>query len=872
MAEKTGLTWMTDIATEFGITDADYKSISTVGYATRVMADYMDQIDYRSIEDKKEKFLTTATKMSSLYKHARKEGIEPDKASSSTLPIYLFVYLDDIAATSVIDSSTNKKKLVITNDTIFKVGVHSFRLDYPINVFSYGNADTKYFATYDTSTKNPVSDITATTIAVRKYVKDNKDCLLLNINIRDYSIQTAELGYIGPSSSATFNVSYTNYIQYIECKYRDPLETTYRTINTAMFFDKSVESETIFYVIQDAYIAFANKYKSGRFDPIAGGRFKFNIYTTTCVTFDEYTGDTSIVLNDDAEYSLDFSITGGATGGATPMDKDTLRTYIKRYNSTNNALISTTDVDTYLESYGNTDTVYASYKYIDSFNDRIYNVVMRLGSATNMLPTNTTDLKINEAYCKLYTNGRFMTFDNDQEFVAVKDSLDNNFIVSKYQFLNDPEYTSYDKTNYISFALPYQFCYDRKYNLITVFEKSVNRTVSLLYTYTEESAYTYICSGLQYKYLLDYDDINEYYELNYVLTPSIDDMISLIHKTTTSTNSVSILNDLGYLKAVVVFHADGVPIGYMPSSISSFNETEGTYNMTTPIRMNSPIYFDSLDVSIYDINTHLVIDTTLSLNKVVPTIVLYKEVSGYLDVTGQTKYPKFSDYSIVNVFDVIDNGTSDTMIFKEMSKYFPTQINDKTVDLNNVTASNPFGVIKEVVLDKLPVVEYNYYENNQEIVQAALSSELSILAVMNKKLEGLFKLRMNLVNTYGYSNRLMVGLDPVSIGKTHVEMVVNVRRTSGSILTDSEIAIFINAYFSEVNFHKGETFHFSKLVESIKSTYSDIEFMELKSVNGITNDNQYIYMKDYDNVLFIPEVANIAKDADGNFKITIITV
>lgn len=48
--------------------------------------------------------------------------------------------------------------------------------------------------------------------------------------------------------------------------------------------------------------------------------------------------------------------------------------------------------------------------------------------------------------------------------------------------------------------------------------------------------------------------------------------------------------------------------------------------------------------------------------------------------------------------------------------------------------------------------------------------------------------------------------------------------------------------------------------------------MELKSVNGITNDNQYIYMKDYDNVLFIPEVANIAKDADGNFKITIITV
>ena len=869
MAESTSLDWIVDILDEFGISEDDATTVSSLGYATRVMADYMDQIDYRTIDDKKEKFLSTATKMSSLYKHARKEGIEPDKASSSVLPIYLYVFLEDIDVATVVDASTNKKKLTIATDTVFKLGSsYKFKLDYPINIFSTGTSDIKYFASYDMTTTNPVSDITVSTIPVRKYVRNGKECILLNINIRDYQIATAELGYVGPSASATFNVSYSDYIQAIECKYKDP-EGEYRNINVAMFFDKAISSETLFYVIKDSVVAFANRYKSGRFDPINGGRFKFNIYTTTCSTFTEYSGDTSMTLSDDADYSLDFSVVGGATGGKTPMSKEELRTYIKNYNSTNGSLISASDVSTYLETYGTEDTVYTSYKYVDSFNDRIYNTVMRLGPAKDMIPTNTTDLRIHEDYCKLFENGRFMTFDTDQEFVGIKDSDSNTFVISKQQFLNDPTYASLDKTSYISYALPYQLCYDRKYNLVTTFEKSIDREVGLLYAYVIEDAYTYICTGLNYKYLLDYDDVNEYFEFNYKLTPSNDDMYTLIHNTTTNINNVSELTDLGYLKAMIVFYIDGNPIGYMPSSITSYSDE--VYNMTSFLRMNSPIYFSNLDITIYNMS-HEIVDTTVNLNKLTVKLVLYKNKSGYTDTTGQSKYPIIPDYCIVNVFDTIDNGNDDSKIFKELSSYLPTQINDKTTNLNGATTNNPYGTIQEVVLDKIPFVSYSYYEDNQADVSTAISTELTLLDKINGKIEGAFKSRFNLVNTYGYSNRLMIGLNPRSIGTTHISMEINIRKISGSALTNTEIASYVNSYFSKIDFKNGESFHFSKLAESTKEEYSDIEFMEAKSINGFASDNQYIYMKDYDSILFIPEVANIAKDDDGNFKVTIIDV
>lgn len=83
----------------------------------------------------------------------------------------------------------------------------------------------------------------------------------------------------------------------------------------------------------------------------------------------------------------------------------------------------------------------------------------------------------------------------------------------------------------------------------------------------------------------------------------------------------------------------------------------------------------------------------------------------------------------------------------EISTYIPTQINDKILKTSNVSSTNPYGAMYEIVLDKIPIA-YNYYEANQEDVSSKLNAELTLLAKLYKKVEGTFKLRMNFVNAY----------------------------------------------------------------------------------------------------------------------------
>lgn len=860
MAELSSLKSMLDIAKEFGISEDDIPKVSTVGYATRVMSDYLDIISLGILDDKKQKFITTASKMSALYKHAIKNSIEPDKAKGSTVPINLFVYLEDLESAEVVDIDSSKKQLTIS-DVQFKLGVQTFRLDYPIIVSTYiSNGVKKYYAKYDMSSKNPVSDILSNNIPVRKYVMNNKDCLLLDINIRDYTIFSAELGYIDAISSAAFNVAFKNYVQHIQCMYKDTSSDEYRNIDVRMFFDKAIENETIFYIIKDSVITFNNKYRTGKFIPKAGGRFKFLIYTTLANTFEEFTGDTNILLGDDANYSLDFIVTGGASGGRTPLSKEELRNLIKQKTSTNNCLISGNDVETYLNSIGNDDSVYNAYKYIDNFYDRIYNTVIRLGAGNNIVPTNTCDLQIHEDYCLKYMNGRLLTFNVDQEFIAVKDDLDYIKVISKSQFLNDPAYKDVDKNDVLSYALPFQVCYDRKYNLVTIYEKAVNRVGNLEYTYTRDSADTFASNALNFKYNIDYDEVNEYYELAYNLSPNNEDLLNTIHKTQKDSTGATILIDNEIMKAVIIFVEGTTTKGYMTSSISAYKESDKLYNMKTYLRMNSPVYFDKLDVTMYDVN-HEVSEMALDMNKCIPKIVVYLKESGYVDNTDQTVYPKFDDYKIMNVFSVLnkDDKEATGLLFKELTSYLPTQINHKETNMQVDTASNPYGIMKSIILDKVPLVRFDYYENNQIYVQNRIDAELAILDDVSPRIEDLFKLRFNFINAYGFSSRLRIGLDGKKLSTSHINMEIRVRKTSTSTLTKDTITEFINNYFSEIAFNSGESFHFSELADAIKAEYADLVFIELVHINNYKTDNQYIYMVDYDNVQFIPEVPNISE-------------
>ena len=858
------------IAKDLGIEEGDLNTVSSLGHVTRVMQDYMELNDMRLLDDKKQKFISTATKMSALYKHAAREAIEPDKAYSSTLPIHLYVYVEDILNADIIDPIDERRIFTISKDNIFNLGeAYSFRLDYDIEIVSYMSGGVrKYLARYDMDIWNPISELLSPGIKSRKYVYNNKECVLLEINVRDYKVISSELSYLNTASSSTFNINFNNYIERIECLYKDEGDADFRTINTAMFFDKDIESETIFYIIKQNLVTFINKYKTGQFYPTPGGRFRFNIYTTTARTFSEYIGDTSIQLSDDADYTLDFNVVGGATGGQSPMNKEELRSEILRYNSTNGSLISSADVETYLESVGTQDTKYKAFKYIDNFNDRIYNIIAQVNKEDIMIPTNTANLRMSESYCKLLGNGRFMTYDLDQEFVSILTEKGSIEVLSKSEFLNNTKYASYNKTNYIKYAIPFQLTYDRKYNILTSFEKLVNRIIQLKYDFMAESTDTFVVNNFLYFYEVDYSEPDDYFQMHFSLEPIDEDNLERMHTIETNLNGDEVLSDTGFMKAVIALKEKGQTIGYMPASMFAFDAIKGKYDMRTYFRMLSPVYSDNLDLRFYDMN-HEVVERTIDINNTEPVICIYTESNGYEDLTSQTETPKFDDFYLVNTYSLSKASDTEHMFFREISHSLATQINDKVIAVSSAT---PFGAIKNVLLDKIPFIRYDYFEANQNDVRSLLETEFAVMDSIKDKVEGAFKIRLNLANTYGYSERLRIGLSGKVTGTTHFYMVVKVRLKAGYSLTENTIATFINDYFKSIEFQKGETFHFSELVDAIKTEYTEISFIELASVNGIENDNQYIYMEDYDNIQFIPEIPNIARRNDNSLDISILFV
>ena len=852
--------WLADVANEVGITDDDLTALSTPGFIARAMMTAMDRNAVAALQAKQNQFVSTANSLVKMYQHATDNSIEPDKATSSRLPVNIFVYLDDLSSATVVDTSTNKRKLTIGKSTVFKVESYKFYLDYDINIYQYKvNGVLRYYAQYDMSESNPVSDIKNSVISVRKYLYGGRECLALSVKLRDTLTYTSEVGYTDASSGSIFTVSYVNNIEYIHVQYKDSSTDDYRVLNTAMFFNKNISGETLFYLIKKDTVVFMNKYTGGNFEPTPGGRFKFTIHATPLTSFSTYAGSNlTVTMNDEANFEVDFSPTSGTVTGKAAPTLEELRSLITTQRRTLNALISAPDVDAFLEENGNSDTMYNTYKYVDNFYDRIYNIVLRIGSISKIVPTNSVDLLLNDMYCNTYGNGRYIVPRVDQKFIAVRDEIDKEYVrvIPEEMFKTESKYKDMDGS--IAYALPFQLCYDRQYNVVSTFSKLMNATRELLFTYVDDSSEVFVVENLSYAFNVDANNDKEYYNFEFEMTTDSEDLIN------------AIIADPEYVTVYVsLINANGSHLCYIKGTISEYNSSTQTYKVVAPLLMTTPVYSSYIKVKTYDVMNNddtSVVETEINLNDAYPRISIY--VKDTTTHTTPSKYMSFNDKKLVNVFDIFRDvdDPDDGMLFAETSSYMSTQVSKK---YTNSKPTGKYDAISGVVLDKIPVVKYAYYYAEQENVQALIQNEMSILDTIGDKVDGLFKVRLNFVNSYGYSRLVQIGLDGRSINTTHLVPKIKVGLSEDSTLTKLTLASFINAYLSEVNFKNGDVFYFTNLVTSIKSNYSDVKFVELLDMNGFTSDNQKIYMTTTTNAKYISEVVNISRDDDDSFDISI---
>ena len=857
MADTFNYGWIAEVADQLGIKDEDLTAISTLGYAGRILTSYMDKNAAQALYAKKQQFVSTVTSLTKMYQHATDNSIEPDKAKSSILPINIIIYLDELDSAEVIDGTTDKRGITLSDEIMFKVGQYKFFLDYPINVYSYiVNGVRKYYAQYDMSMNNPVSDIKNSIIPVKKSFMNGKNAIALSVNVRDTIKLIAEVGYNDASSGSIFEVVYTNYLEHIQAMFKDDVDDEYRSLNTAMFFDKAINGETLFYMIKNDTIAFMNKYTGGNFVPTTGGRFKFIIYVTPITEFTSYTGDElSVGMTDDDDFTIDFTLNSGTITGSKPPTLEELRTIIKNYKKTLNALISEDDVKVFLSTNGNKNTMYNSYKYVDNFSDRIYNIVLRLGGITKIIPTNSVDIYMDEKYSDLYENGRFMVPKIDQKFVLVNDLADpTNFrAIAEDHFDVDPLYKG--KSKDITYAIPFQLCYDREYNFISVFQKVVNEIRELIFTYIDSSSEVFVCNDLVYNFNLDSENALDYYVFKFDISTDDSALVD------------TILNDPEYLNVYIeLINGAGNTVCYFKADVLSYNQDTMSYAVEGFLRLLSPVFGSKIKVKTLDMTLKddtSTVESTIDLNDIYPRISIHVKSD---NPTLSTKYLTFPNKKLLNIFDIyrdVDD-PDDGMLFKELSTYIPTQINTKYM---KSVPTGTYDTIEGVVLDKIPVIKYGYYYKNQDTIHELIDDELALLDTLQSKVDALFKTRLNFVNSYGKSQLVQIGLKSKPLGTTHIKPDITVGLKEDSTMTKDTIASFINAFFTSVNFKNGDVFYFSNLATAIKNEYSDVVFVQLNSINGETTDIQKIYTKPPDNIKFISEVINLARDDNDDLDI-----
>ena len=141
------------------------------------------------------------------------------------------------------------------------------------------------------------------------------------------------------------------------------------------------------------------------------------------------------------------------------------------------------------------------------------------------------------------------------------------------------------------------------------------------------------------------------------------------------------------------------------------------------------------------------------------------------------------------------------------------------------------------------------------------------------KIEQQFKMRLNFVNTYGYSTRLRIGLEKLPLGTTHLKLNFKVKINKSGSMSIGTLKEFINSYFMNLDFENGVSFHISRLIDEAMDNFADsLIFIEFHGANGFDPLKQYITMVEDSANAFIPEVPNIMRDADNKLMIEIIEV
>lgn len=894
----------------------DTLMLGIFGYMGQVFSDMMQNSIIMASELSNESIPTKAKFEKNIIAHALSLGIDNINAIPAQMDVLMTFIEDDIInSKNAIDSEGNELPwtFVFDKDTPIHIGDHCFYVDYDIEirkirVHNTSNSENKfaYTARYLIDVDNPISDITNPYLSAPVKMRVNGiNVLFTKCTLRQVTKTTIHKKVLSDNSISAKTATFTFEGQ-LAAFTVDVVEGD-KTTHLIPIYDGISAENTKYKYIYYSYLdtnTIRIKFDKASYMPRINSDVNINLIIT-----EGENGNFIYKPNTYPSFSFESDkygysaigceirpITGESAYGINKKSVSELKRLIPKEALSRGCITSTADLQNCFNAIDTEDSVVYIYKKRDNALERLYYMyILMRDDASNIIPTNTIDLKV--------LPGELMA-DNPQKLILRK----NQIIGLNY----DDEYASiYEKGD----AFTVDFNYRCPYNVVINMDPLYAMYYMTAIDTNKFLEFSYINKSSQYQFIAMNAKLYRANNSNkYTITVTIEQSIHINSSDLEIDESGNIVGS--NIRCIAVFYTDeNVPVRWSEAAfvscipdadIFTFKFTMTTYDcidIENRLRMETGLnninteeesiaYFSSnMKCTIFILNKQDASYGNSELHGIVPNISEYTVCNSYNVVDGVDFFYDYSD--IINSTVMLGTETEDDDDTAEggdsgggntgsdlpattlsdgdsvSTLSSPPKVPGPIEGEDSITVSKAF---KYLIIKSVPVVAD---ESKLDYLCSEIVRRKIYIDQLLNTVEDLFGIDFKFFNTYGPSKLFTID-GTTCIDRVNINIAFRVKLApthDSNIIND--ITAYIKNYIEDINNIK--SIHMSNLVSEITTKFRDqIDYFEYVGINKIPGSDEYdtsvkhIYASDMPDGLVVPEFLNITTDYHGALPINII--
>jgi hypothetical protein len=804
--------------------------------------------------------------------------------------------------------AVNNKFTVDCKAPIF-IGSYEFHFDYDI-IITRNNVSTDpevpnyvYSAQYDMTVENKLSNI------INQYLKQpfvikigNDNYVIFQSIARQCTIDetTDKVTSASLIENKTFIFDYTNQLAWFDVYITDANGNERRL--TPFIEGQNVNNEENFcwYLFLDDN-TIRIRFDSRSVVPALNSTIRIVAYTTMGSSGNfKYTkvdktseGYYIDIKSDKMGYNIStyvIAVTDSANGN-NRKTKEQLQKLIPKAAMSRGSLTTEKDVDNYFNLIDDENNRLVLKKKVDNQLNRIwYGYFLLKDELGNIIPTNTIDLRINNA-------SEFVILDDHGKYILPAGMIirynPNSMIgeVIDEGLVPDPYTDEYYSSDYYYYITIYNtiICPDP---LFTGYTATITDKPGFFkFDWVNEGTpFQFVANRCNFQRKMREDPEN--YRFDFAIAQSIitQDYITyneeIIRDYDTGTEYLNITNNV---KTVLVLYNGDIPYRWVECEFESCDQNNYIFKffakLTTDNMLDSEDRLKLISTDEFPLHVAGYSDSTnygyFDENIKAKIYVLNKFVKGEGSSAVTVKYNRydfddiapdvFPGYSVTNVYEVNDG----LQIYEHFTEIVNSRIDIASVLGTELNQNATYGIIG------VPVVGYHYISGGEEYAQFlfdAIYDRKAYIDYCLTLLENNMDIDFKFFNTYGPSSVYSIGDDnyrstPTMIG--HVDLTMKFRvsiKSTADVITKDDLVKSIKAYIE--NLYDTGNWDAPNMITELMNEYSDrINFIEFMNYNDFWLGVQHIWkVKDEngievdDSPLVVPEFLNIRNilDNDGN--------